>query len=149
MSPTATGPSVRLLCWSKWKLTKAFLDGARPTCRNDCELAIAALVDALARYLEGNDVPQIAQFRHNAVRATLQTGLHFSCAVAGIETALWDLQGKAQAQPVYQLLGGACREAVPVYANCHANKDFPFEDVIDYARGQHEAGFNRVKVYPF
>ena len=118
---------------------------------NDCELAIAALVDALARYLEGNDVPQIAQFRHNALHsfATLQTGLHFSCAVAGIETALWDLQGKAQAQPVYQLLGGACREAVAVYANCHANKDFPFEDVIDYARGQHEAGFNRVKVYPF
>jgi len=118
---------------------------------NDCELAVAALVDAMARYLEGNDAPQITQFRHNALHsfATLQTGLHFSCAVAGIETALWDLQGKAQAQPVYQLLGGACREAVPVYANCHTNKDFPFEKVIDYARGQHEAGFNQVKVYPF
>ena len=77
------------------------------------------------------------------------TGLHFSCAVAGIETALWDLQGKAQAQPVYQLLGGACREAVPVYANCHTNKDFPIEKVIDYAKSQHEARFNQVKVYPF
>ena len=70
---------------------------------NDCELAVAALVDALARYLEGNDVPQIAKFRHNALHsfATLQTGLHFLCAVDGIETALWDLQGKTQAQPVY------------------------------------------------
>ena len=33
MCPTVSGPSVRLLCWSKWKLTKAFMDGARPTCR--------------------------------------------------------------------------------------------------------------------
>tara|TARA_B100000686_G_scaffold248911_1_gene258830 strand:- start:5126 stop:6259 length:1134 start_codon:yes stop_codon:yes gene_type:complete len=147
---------------SEWAFGKAFVlvkvetDGSlsgwgEAYVPNDCELAVAALVDALARYLEGNDVPQIAQFRHNALHAfaTLQTGLHFSCAVAGIETALWDLQGKAQAQPVYQLLGGACREAVPVYANCHTNKDFPFEDVIDYAKSQHAAGFNQVKVYPF
>jgi muconate cycloisomerase len=32
---------------------------------------------------------------------------------AGIEMALWDLLGKSQDKPVYQLLGGAVREFVP------------------------------------
>jgi len=118
---------------------------------NDCEHAIAALVQSLARYLEGSDPLKIAEFRHNALHsfANLQTGLHFSCAVAGIETALWDLSGKVHDQPVYKLLDGACRTTVPAYANCHSNKRFPFAEFIEYARRQHKAGFTSVKVYPF
>ena len=118
---------------------------------NDCELAVAALIQSLARYLEGSDPLKISEFRHNAVHsfANLQTGLHFSCAVAGIETALWDLNGKVHDQPVYKLLGGACRTTVPTYANCHSNKVFPFEEFIEYAKRQHKAGFTSVKVYPF
>jgi galactonate dehydratase len=38
-------------------------------------------------------------------------------AISGIEQALWDLKGKALGAPVYQLLGGACRDFVPLYAN--------------------------------
>ena len=118
---------------------------------NDCEHAIAALVQSLARYLEGSDPLKIGEFRHNALHsfANLQTGLHFSCAVAGIETALWDLSGKVHDQPVYKLLDGACRTTVPAYANCHSNKRFPFAEFIEYARRQHKAGFTSVKVYPF
>ena len=53
---------------------------------NDCELAVAALIQSLARYLEGSDPLKISEFRHNAVHsfANLQTGMHLSCAVAGI-----------------------------------------------------------------
>ena len=118
---------------------------------NDCELAIAALITSLARYVEGTDPLKIAEFRENAFLcfANLQKGLHFSCAVAGIETALWDISGKALAQPVHQLLGRAHRETIPTYANCHTNKGFSFTDVIHYANKQHERGFNQIKVYPF
>ena len=38
-------------------------------------------------------------------------------AMAGIETAMWDLVGKAVGQPVYNLVGGAVRKKVQVYAN--------------------------------
>jgi L-rhamnonate dehydratase len=37
-------------------------------------------------------------------------------AISGVDLALWDLKAKAMGQPVYQLLGGRAREAVPVYA---------------------------------
>ena len=38
-------------------------------------------------------------------------------ALAGVEMALWDIKGKALGVPVYELLGGKVRDAVPVYVN--------------------------------
>jgi galactonate dehydratase len=41
-------------------------------------------------------------------------------AISGLETALWDLKGKIVGLPIYELLGGAVRTKVPVYADLHA-----------------------------
>ena len=41
----------------------------------------------------------------------------FMTAVSAIDCALWDLKGKAWGQPVYRLLGGPTRPAVPAYAS--------------------------------
>ena len=42
-------------------------------------------------------------------------------AIAAVDTALWDIKGKALGVPVYQLLGGRARDGVMVYG--HANGD--------------------------
>jgi len=38
-------------------------------------------------------------------------------AISAIEQALWDITGKAYAQPVYKLLGGAVRDSIPCYTH--------------------------------
>src|SRR6185369_7310528 len=38
-------------------------------------------------------------------------------ALSGIDIALWDLLGKSLGQPVWRLLGGRVRDAVPAYAS--------------------------------
>jgi L-alanine-DL-glutamate epimerase-like enolase superfamily enzyme len=44
-------------------------------------------------------------------------------ALSGIETALFDALGKTYRMPVWQMLGGKFRDAVTIYADCHAGED--------------------------
>ncbi len=41
-------------------------------------------------------------------------------AISALETALWDLAGKAAGLPLYKLLGGKFRDEVRIYCDCHA-----------------------------
>ncbi|WP_125581042.1 mandelate racemase/muconate lactonizing enzyme family protein [Levilactobacillus cerevisiae] len=45
------------------------------------------------------------------------SGTTFYAAVSAIDTALWDIKGKALDVPVYQLLGGQTRTEIPAYAS--------------------------------
>jgi D-galactarolactone cycloisomerase len=67
-------------------------------------------------------------------------------AMSGIDIALWDLAGKAAGVPIYQLLGGAFRDKVRVYASGLPTLDFhaPEEEFAKLAR---EAGDIRRKGY--
>jgi galactonate dehydratase len=50
-------------------------------------------------------------------REQYQGGATVMTAISGAEIALWDIVGKACAQPVCKLLGGHCHERLPAYAN--------------------------------
>jgi L-alanine-DL-glutamate epimerase-like enolase superfamily enzyme len=51
-------------------------------------------------------------------------------ALAAIDTALWDLKGKLFDQPIYKLLGGAWRTALPFYASIGGNGERNVDDVL-------------------
>ncbi len=65
-------------------------------------------------------------------------------ALSGVDIALWDILGKVRGLPIYQLLGGKCRDKVPVYATAL----YPEEPsrVARRARGFADQGFHGVKI---
>jgi len=71
-------------------------------------------------------------------------------AISGIDIALWDLKGKALGAPVYELLGGAYRKRLPLYANYwFTGGGHTAEDYAEQARGVAERGFTALKFDPF
>ena len=70
-----------------------------------------------------------------------------NAAISGIEHALWDIKGKAFDVPVYQLVGGKCRERVRVYQS--ARGDTP-EALADHAAMLVDTyGYTALKIFPF
>lgn len=65
-------------------------------------------------------------------------------ALSGVDVALWDILGKARGVPLYRLLGGMCRDKVPVYATAL----YPEEpsQVAKRARAFADQGFHGVKI---
>lgn len=82
------------------------------------EHTVEAAIHDLESYLIGKDPHNIEAFRHDCYRdAYWRGGPVLMSALAGVEMALWDIKGKALNVPVYQLLGGKVRNAIPVYVN--------------------------------
>ena len=78
----------------------------------------AVIEDHFARHLVGEDALSIERmwdlmFRMSKPYGTV--GLA-SVAMSGVDLALWDLAGKLQDKPVYQLLGGPMRDPIFAYA---------------------------------
>jgi galactonate dehydratase len=115
----------------------------------DRDRSIEEHVRQLGRYLVGRDPCRIKHFTFSAYHdfASKRGSMEHYCAVSGLEQALWDIAGKALGTPVYNLLGGPCRDRIRVYANGWGGRT-PAERA-ERARTLVEQGFTAMKFDPF
>jgi len=112
---------------------------------NGRELAVAAyLQEYVVPILIGRDADLIEdtwQFLYRG--AYWRRGPVTMSAIAAVDVALWDIKAKRANMPLYQLLGGRCREGVTVYA--HAN-GHSIEDVLESVATHQELGYKAIRI---
>jgi galactonate dehydratase len=114
--------------------------------------SLARLRSALDSYLAViKDQPLSIEAYRSRARARAKAGGHLEgTAFSAIEQAQWDLLGKALGAPVYELLGGAIRTELPVYANI--NRVTTTRTPEGFAANAQKAvaeGFRAIKAAPF
>jgi len=115
------------------------------------EKSIAQHVTNIIPYLIGRNPFHIKHFTQIAYNdfAGRRGGMDFFCAVSGIEHALWDIVGKSLDTPIYNLLGGPCRDRIRVYANGWYSGVNDPEELAQRAVDTVKMGFTALKFDPF
>ncbi|MEW9673237.1 galactonate dehydratase [Ammoniphilus sp. 3BR4] len=105
---------------------------------------VQGAVEELSDYLVGKDPLRIEDHWQVMYRGGFyRGGPILMSAIAGIDQALWDIKGKYFNAPVYQLMGGACRDSIRVYSWIGGDRP---SDVGKAAKEAKEAGFTAVKM---
>jgi len=105
---------------------------------------VKAAVEELSVYLIGKDPLRIEDHWQVLYRSGFyRGGPILMSAIAGIDQALWDIKGKYYDAPIYELLGGACRDSIRVYSWIGGDRP---SDVGKVAKKRKEAGFTAIKM---
>ncbi len=108
-------------------------------------LAVAAYIENyLKPFVMGRNCDEIEDIWQSAyVQSYFRSGVTGNNALSGIDGALWDILGKRCGVPVYKLLGGKMRAAVPLYAHAAARE---LADLEDQVRKWMAQGYRHVRV---
>ncbi|MBI3679825.1 MAG: mandelate racemase [Acidobacteria bacterium] len=105
---------------------------------------ITALEKHLGPWLIGKEADRIEDLWQSAhYRTYWRNGPVNNNALAAMDVALWDIKGKRAGMPVYDLLGGKARDAVPCYDHA-AGRDM--ESAVESVRKSIENGFRHIRV---
>jgi mannonate dehydratase len=141
----ATAPAGSNLIVVKVETTEPGLYGLGcATFTQRAEAVITGINSYLNDFCKGKDVDNIEDMWQGAyVSSYWRNGPVLNNGLSGIDQALWDIKGKRAGMPVYQLLGGKSRFAVPCYT--HATGRTP-EEVASNAQKFIDQGFRHVRI---
>ncbi len=127
-------------------LTDEHLHGIGEAYRVGPDHAVEEAVHYFKDWILGQDptrIEYIWRLLYNGSR--FPGGSILNAAISGIEIACWDLKGKALGVPVYELIGGRCRDRVRVYLGVSGSTP---REVADSAKRAQDLGFTAVKMAP-
>ena len=105
---------------------------------------VLACVEEMKEYLLGKDPRRIEDIWNTLYRAGFyRGGPILMSAISGIDQALWDIKGKYYHTPVYELMGGSCRDKIRVYSWIGGDRP---SDVARDALEKKKAGFTAIKM---
>jgi mannonate dehydratase len=112
---------------------------------NQRALAVKTAVEEfLDPFCKGRDADNIEDLWQTAYTSSYwRNGPVLNNALSGVDQALWDIKGKRANMPVYQLLGGKCRFAVPCYTHAAGQDLRELEDSVAAAIAR---GFKHVRI---
>ncbi|MFH0871624.1 MAG: galactonate dehydratase [bacterium] len=140
--------------WRNFIFVKVFTDegivGVGEASLEWSELAVAGAIRNLSPLVIGRDPSRIEELWQSMFRDPYwRGGPVITTALSGIEQALWDIAGKRLGVPVYQLLGGKCRDRLRAYANAWYKGAAAPEDFAERAARTVEKGYTALKWDPF
>ena len=129
-------------------LTDEHLYGIGEAYRVGPDAAVDQVIHYFKEWLIGQDptrIEHLYRILYNGSR--FPGGSMINAAISGIEIALWDLKGKIYGVPIYQLLGGRCRDRIRVYMGAGGGRtpkeiENGLDDVV------HKRGFTAIKTSP-
>ncbi len=117
-----------------------------PSLEGRAQTAATAVEELMETYILGSDPFPIERLWEKMYRSGFyRGGPILLSALSGIDHALWDIKGKALDVPVYELLGGAARDRIRLYAHFGGTTA---EEMADAASRRVEEGFTAIKGGP-
>ncbi|WP_339319784.1 mandelate racemase/muconate lactonizing enzyme family protein [Paenibacillus sp. FSL R10-2734] len=139
-----------------WTMIKIYTDEGHTGVGEATNWPGSPIVEAAARHV-GERIIGLDPMKTDFIWTKLYRDLNWVgpygaslCAISGIDMALLDLKGKVLGVPCYELLGGAFRTEIPLYANYwFTGGGHNAEDYAAQALKVKEAGFGGLKFDPF
>lgn len=107
--------------------------------------AVHAVVEVFRHYLLGQDPMRIEHHWQHLYRMGPFRGSVLSGALSAVDIALWDIKGQRLQAPIWELLGGKCRDRIRLHLLMGGKTP---DEVAARARQAAEEGFTAIKFDP-